>query len=451
MHAPNPPTRMFLSAALVILAAISQRIGAQAPPAPGTTPTPSANSTPNQTQPAPPPTNATADSDLPGVIYKEAMHPLDIVRQSLDNWSDTELAALHLGMKMAYDACEKMNPEDYTKDDLYDLAHLCAFGQDWNAANTAAVRYIALKAPEHRTQAYAISVGAFVHLNAIDLALATTEEMLAGQPYDAEVAYTLRYMKDALETAADPKALDLAEQEHPKIVDALSKAVPLKATYGDAVVSVGLLDEMAMEAAFFERYAGNDTKAAALMADIEQALPQNAPLTAEDRQQIDSVKLRYHLLGTKIEPLPVLRSYKSATAKPKIDTNFGAATVFVVFPDWCVQCRKMMPEMTQFAAADAATPISTYGLVFTQDGETNPPDLQKELLGTNALEISEDTARAFGANDYPLGIVVDHSGIIHFIGVLPADAFTSTGYIGKVLMHIPGASLNSPAESPHLK
>ncbi len=404
--------------------------------------------TPHQTRQDSVTPQAAADAELPGAIYKQAMHPLDVVRQSLDNWSDSELSALSIGMHIARAACDKMKPEDYSKDDLYDLAHLCAFGQDWNPANTAAQRYIASKAPEHRAQAYAISVGAFVHLHALDLAMATTREMLRVEPYDAEVAYTVRYMKDDLETAGSPDALRLAVLEHEQIIEALSKGTPLKAAYGDAVVNVGALYAMAMEAAFFGRYAGDDAQAEVYAQEVERALPKDAVLTAEDRQEIDSTNLQYRLLGTELEQIPVTRSFKSATAKAKIDVNFGAATALVIFPYWCVQCRKMMPTMTQFSAANSETPIHAYGLAFKEDGEEAPPDMQKELLGTDVMEISEETARSFGISDYPLGILVDHTGVIRFIGVLPDDAFNGGGYMEKLITRMVATQVRTPLQSP---
>ena len=420
---------------------------------PGETLAALALSAPDQTQPHAQVTDpAIADAELPGAIYKQAMHPLDVVRQSLDNWSDAELGALSTGVRTAREACDKIKPEDYSKDDLYDLAHLCAFGQDWNPANTAAQRYIASKEPEHRTQAYAISIGAFVHLNAIDLALATTREMLRVQPYDAEAAYAVHYIKSYLEVTGDPHALQLAEEEHAKIVDALSKGTPLKAAYGDAVVNVGLLFQMAIEAAFYEKYAGDDMQAAQFLADVERALPQDAVLTGEDRQEIDSAKLQYHLLGTELAQIPVVRSYKSATGKAEADTNlganFGAATALVVFPDWCVQCKRMMPAMTQFEEVNAGTPIYTYGLIFRQSAEEGAPDAEKDLVGTDVMEVSEETARSFGTTDYPLGIVVDHTGVIRFIGVIPGDAFNGDGYMEKLIMRMVGVQVRTLPTGP---
>ena len=416
------------------------------------------NQTPLPPPPPPPPpqpsagapTGPAADAELPGAIYKEAMHPLDVVRQSLDNWSDSELAALSIGIHMAHEACDKMKPEDYAGNDLYDLAHLCAFGQDWNPANTAAQLYLRSRAPEHAAQSFAISIGALIHIGAPDLALATTRGMLRSLPYDAEVAYAMRDMKDYLEIAGSPDALNLAAQEHEKIIAALSQGTPLKAMYGNAVVNIGDLYAMAMRLAFFERYAGNDAQAAAYAADAQQALPKDAALTGEDRQEIDSVNLEYQLLGTGLEHIPLIRSFKSPTARAQMSGSFGQATVLVVFPDWCEQCKKMMPIMTQFGVANAKTPIHVYGLIFKEDGEQSSPDTQKQLLGTDVMEISEATARRFGTSDYPLGVVVDHDGIIRFIGELPSNAFNGDGYMAKVITRMVGERVKTMPRSPQV-
>ena len=457
----RPGFRLIQFAAIFALTVSMNCLRGQSGATPGHAQLALADTPQSQTHPATPITGANAaDAELPGAIYKDAMHPLDVVRQSLDNWSDSELAALSIGVRMAREACDKMNPENYSGDDLYDLAHLCAFGQDWNPANTAAQLYIGnvmplyvkSQNPQRLAQAFAISIGAFVHIGAPDLALATTETMLRTLPYDAEVAYTVRYMKDTLETAGNPQAVKLAEEEHAKIIAALSKGAPLKASYGDAVVGAGLLFEMAMEAAFFERYAGDDAQAAAYLADVERALPPNAPLTGEDRQDIDSAKLQYHLLGTELAHIDVMHSYKIATTQPQMNaslgTDFGAATAIVVFPDWCVQCRKMMPTMSQFATINADTPIYVYGLIFRDNAEEASAATAKELLGADVFEVSEETAHSFGIGDYPLGIVVDHTGVIRFIGALPSDAFNGGGYMEKVITRMVGVQARTAPGIP---
>ena len=57
------------------------------------------------------PKAAVTPVESPGEIYKAAMHPLDIVRSSLDNWSDAELGALTVGIHKAHDACEAGKPD----------------------------------------------------------------------------------------------------------------------------------------------------------------------------------------------------------------------------------------------------------------------------------------------------------------------------------------------------
>lgn len=376
----------------------------------------------------------------PGEIYKAAMHPLDVVRSSLDNWSDAELGALAVGVHKAHDACEASGPEDYTGEDLYDLVRLCALGQDWEKANAAAQAYIRSKQEPHRAQAYALSINAMVHMNAVDLAVETTREMLAQLPYDAEVAYAVRYMKDDLEQASDPAALKLALEEHPAIIAALKQNVPLKAAHGDAVMSLGSLYDSAMELAFWQRYAGDDAAASTTAADTDQAILPETPLSAEDATRIAAVRLRYGLLGSRLPEIKAMRPLESATAKPAIPNDDGALSVLVLFPDWCGGCRKMMKPLTEFAKVNKSTPIRAFGLVFEDDSvipeQAGHDQLLKELKGTSTLVVSPATVQGLGAEEFPLGIILDREGKVRFIGPLPVNAFNGDGYIEKTIQQM---------------
>jgi hypothetical protein len=389
--------------------------------------------------PAQAPTTA-PDAPSPGAIFKDAMRPLDVVRGSMDNWSDAELGALAVGMHKAHEACAQAKPVDYTGDDLYDLARLCSFGQDWNDANTAASRYLDTRADPHRAQAYALSMNALVHLNGVDLAVQTARAMLRGLPYDAEVAYAIRFMKDYLEQAGNPEAVSLASAEHAAIVQALAQDVPLKAAHGDAVMSVGALFDSAMELAFWQHYAGDDRAASSTVTDVEGALQSSTPAPVEDQPRIAARRQQYQLLGTRLPELKIVRSLQSAKAKLQIDPEYGAATVLVIFPDWCTQCRKMMTTVRAFANVNSQTPIHAYGLMFAEGaetpGEVSHEDAAKGLQGTPTLEVAPELARSFGAIDCPLAVVVDKAGMIRFIGPIPGDAFNGNGYMEKVILRM---------------
>jgi hypothetical protein len=383
------------------------------------------------------------------------MHPLDVVRSSMNNWSDSETATFLVGVHMAGEACEQTKPESYAGDNLYDLARLCSLGQDWNAANTTATRYLDSRAEPHRTQAFALSINALMHLDGAELAFATADTMMENQPYDAEVAYAVRYLKDALEQKGSLEAIPLGENEHGRIVKALEAGSALKAVHGEAVMSLSVLYESAMELAFWQRYQGADAAAAATVKDIEDALAKATDVPGEEALRIEAIRAQYALLG---QPLPLLKTVpaselpktKAKTASPlramRIGPDYGAATVLVLFPDWCPQCRQMMKTLTEFGAANKDTPVYAYGLMFLEDpaapaqatdAKPIPHDQNlKEVEGTATLLVDAKTAHALGVLDFPFGIVLDHEGRVRYAGVLPDDAFNGNGYMEKVLVRM---------------
>ena len=118
--------------------------------------------------------------------------------------------------------------------------------------------------------------------------------------------------------------------------------------------------------------------------------------------------------------------------------------MLVLFSDWCIECRELVKTMTKFASASSNAPIHVYGLLYPEDSPAGQKDAakllhvenEKYLAGTPTLEVPAQTARTFGVVDYPLGVVLDSSGTIRFIGVLPSDAFERNGYVEKVLGRI---------------
>jgi len=57
------------------------------------------------------------------------MHPLEMTRNAIGNWSDSELNALAAAIKQATEACGARTPSQFTGDDLIAYARLCALGQ----------------------------------------------------------------------------------------------------------------------------------------------------------------------------------------------------------------------------------------------------------------------------------------------------------------------------------
>jgi thiol-disulfide isomerase/thioredoxin len=386
-----------------------------------------------------PPVATGLDGKRPGEMYQQAMKPLDVVRSSLDNWSDTELRALTTGMMIAHTACDNAVAEGMPNEDLYDLIRLCALGQDWVRTKAIAQQYLATGDETHRAQAYAMSVNSQVHINDLEGAVKTAREMLHGLPYDAEVAYALRYLKTYLDQSVDPQALTLATEEHPILVEALKAGPVLKAAHGNAVIGTGELFESGMQLAFLQRYGGDSRGAERTLMDLQGAVGSLTGLSAEDKQLIDAAQVRYGLLAGQVSSLEAERIQPLPAAKVKLRSDTGFVTVFALLPEWCPQCLKTMKGLTEFAAEHVAAKVHGIGLIVRDEtmGATNE-EAYAQMNGTNLLRITSRDAAAFGAVDYPLIVVTDQHGTIYFVGQIPDNAFVPNGYMEQVIGRIVG-------------
>jgi thiol-disulfide isomerase/thioredoxin len=388
----------------------------------------------------------------PGEVYKAAMRPLDIVRKSLDNWSDSELAALTIAIHKASDSCGQLKPEHYTGDDLYNLERLCALGQDWRETYTAASRYIQLESSPHRAHSYGMIIDSLVHLNNLDQAVETAGKMLHDLPYDAVVAQSVWYLTTYLEVGFNPQAMLLAKEQHPILIEALSKKAPLAETSGDAVIDPGVLYQEGMQLAFLQRYAKQDDDAAQTVKELKKAIGGSPAFSEDNLQIIEKVDRQYALLGSRLPAIDLTSSLLSPTAKPRMPLSKGSMAAFVLFPEWCAQCVKMMQPLTAFAIRNGNAKINAYGLMVANkipdSADTQKTDRFKDLKGTPTLLTPEGTFESFGAMEYPFGVVTDRDGIVRFIGALPSNAFDPGGYIEKIIARIPERPVTASNRQP---
>ena len=385
----------------------------------------------------------------PGEIYQQALKPLDLVRSSLDNWSDAELGALASGIRMAREACGKISIKMAGEQDLYDLIRLCALGQDWTKSNTAALTYIASGADAHRAQAYAMSLNALTHMSDTEDGVKTAQEMLRTLPYDAEVAYALRYFETYLTHSSDPAALALETQEHAAIVQALQEALqtgsPFKAVHGDTAMGVGELFDSGLRLAFLQRYSGDERGAERTYADLDRALTKAGAIGATDYQLISASETQYKLLGALLSKLDAQRVLTAPMTKTKVGFDPGHVTVFAIFPEWCPQCAKTMQGLSEFAAEHVAAKVHAVGLMVQDtkpEADAKPdagprPDY-KALKGTETVAVTKEAAAVFGAVEYPLIVVTNTDGIVYFVGLIPDNAFVPNGYMEQVIGRIVG-------------
>jgi hypothetical protein len=158
------------------------------------------------------------------------------------------------------------------------------------------------------------------------------------------------------------------------------------------------------------------------------------------------------LLGAQVPAIEVAKFLLATTTRARIVHDSGLATVYVLFPQWCPQCRKMMKQMTTLAHPPAGARFLAYGLMMQGSrapGEVvTAEDTFKDMQGTPTMLVPLTTAAAFGAIQFPLGIVADKSGKIRYIGTLSTNAFDPRGFIEQ-LVNRSAASKLLPGARPN--
>ncbi len=417
----------------------------------------------------------------PQAAYEQATRPLEITRRSIANWSDSETAALAVAIQQAKDNCSSRTPDQFTGEDLIAFARLCALGQQWPSVKEAATLYVNV---QHRTgptekpssfpglaQAYAYLIDSSLHLNDPETALASARDMLRSVPYNdltsGATNETIRYLQlirtsDALSLFAQRQTILLALLRSPSTPNPSSTAEPpiaIHTIYADAIAFAAL-----------QQLANQPDAAAATISELEAALPSN--LSSDDAILTAEIRRQYALLGS---PLPAIQPsayllHTPATAPPRINTNFGSATAFLLFPDWCAQCIRMGSEflpalfrigqndvrfyalLTQTAPPSASTssaPTAKLAAVKNSKAarstspaaQTSPdperPKTSVELLqGTPTLVVSNDISSRFAVTDFPFLIVTDHQGIIRFLEPAPENVLVPGGLMDQVTARV---------------
>ena len=410
------------------------------------------------------PTIPAAAQVSPQAAYDEALRPVEITHRSIENWSDIETAALAVAIRQAKDACTARAPGSFSGEDLIALARLCALGQQWPSVLESASRYIGQPGtPQPQlAQAYIYQVEAALHMNDADVALACSRAMLERVPYGALTQQATSETARYLQLVRTHDAIALLELRQPLLLARLRNPA---AVSGDLSLHALYAEGLALPA--LQQFANAAASAASAVSSLDAALP---ALTPDDALPIATARRQYALLGHPLPPIAAAVSLFSPTETPRINTDFGSTTVLILFPDWCAQCvrmgRQFLPTLfrlseqkvhlygllaqatpppvsaprpeprfhrPQSSIAQAAAAKSSSPALPSSTTERSPADL---LRGTPTLIVSPAVLEQFGATDFPLLAVTDHSGIVRFVGLAPDNAFVAGGLLDQLTARI---------------
>jgi hypothetical protein len=412
------------------------------------------------------------------------MHPLEMTRNAIGNWSDSELNALAAAIKQATEACGARTPGQFTADDLIAYARLCALGQQWPTVLTAATRYITSTdaAKPQLAQAYAYQVGATLHTNDPKAILANSLAMLNAVPYTSITDATLYGALHYLQLAFTPDALTLYTARQTILLAALRNPRPsTPGTATETPVPIHTLYADGLAFAALQQFVGDPQAARKTVAELDAALP--ATLEPDDSIPIGETRRQYALLGTPLPAIPLSLSLFAAGETPRINTNYGSSTILFLFPEWCAHCirltQQILPALYRINGGDADE-VHLYALLAqptppvaappkgphfskqkpssTEPAQPEPPKTAAEQLrGTPTLIVPPATLAQFAATDFPLLIATDSKGIIRFIQPASETALNQGDFLDQITMHIakqwprqtpPAATASSTAAKP---
>ncbi len=392
--------------------------------------------TPSQT-PSQTPATPSNDTQLsPRAAYEDALHPLEITRHDIANWSDIEIAAMKVAIARAKEACLARQAGTYTGADLLELARLCSLGQQWSIVATAANRYISEPAtPKPRlTEAYVDKVDADLRMKAEEAALADATTMLSAVPYTADVADAIDEALGYMQFVHTADALTLAKLRLPFLLDALRAPAPASPSGGTpgspALIPVHQLYAEGIALAALQQLSAQPAAASTTIAALDGALP--AALNPDDAQPMAAERRRYSLLGkplTGVHPLASLsepRNNLPAIPAPR------SVTALLLFPDWCASCIRMGPHLPETVVAVEGHSAYIYALLAQTVPPRKPdpkvtnaafdPSLAAATLAeTPTVTVAPDTPDHFAARDFPFLILVDANGIVRLLQPAAAE------------------------------
>lgn len=390
----------------------------------------------------------------PGAAYTDALHPLEVTRHNIANWSDVELAAMTVAIRTAKASCDTRKASDYTNADLVDLARLCSLGQQWPAVIAASTRYIddPTQPKPLLTDAYTAKTEAHLHLKQEPEALTTALALLAAVPYTTEASQCIDEALDYMRFVHTADALKLASARQQLVLAALGTPP----TSSPDQPSISTLYANGLSLAILQQLASRPNEAQATVAALDAALPANT--SGDDKLRIAGQRRQYALLGKPLSGINPLASLSSPTNKiPELPAH-STLTALLLFPDWCAQCVYMGPHLPETVFKVEGHSAYLYALLAqtvpprkpdptVTNKAYNPAYAAALLAETPTITVPPETLNRFEATDFPLLLVTDPDGILRVLEPVSAQDLQPGGSVDAAIALVGKTFLLTPSPS----
>lgn len=358
-----------------------------------------------------------SDPLVPTESYKAAMAPFTATRSQPDDLTDADKVALGIGIARAAHDCTSLsnNTARFSEDstELFALGQLCIFGQQFEPARVALVRYLAIPQPLEREQALVLLVRAFLGLNAPDSAEPQIQSLLHDYPYDASIHMAIDAVIDRAEASDYSSvfnniALRLCQTQTAATLPILIRGKALEGK--DSSVSASALFRDAVRCAALARASDRPDNLSQLAAVPQQS---NWAGTA-DLAVMQTALRRQQMVGAAI-PLPILRGKVLGVGSliPRTVSLTNGTALLVPFTLWSPSTPEVLGNLVRFAPQQSIYAITNWRANSGREDESSRQVLdqlrswQLSLPRHVSILIVPDAEfNSFAADTFPAGILV---------------------------------------------
>jgi hypothetical protein len=393
----------------------------------------------------------------PSEELKAATAPMAAARAQPDDMTPADLAAYGVGASRAGRACLRIDPtlEELAKtpDELLSLARLCNFGQQYESARLAAVRYLELPTPPERERALLVLVQAFLGERDIVNAAAQIFSVRQDYPYDAQVHFALDQVISAgalLNDASNGSALALCNDQLNTTLPMLEAGKGLQAK--DATVPPSTLYADAVRCLEIER-ALHEASAGATLARLDAIAALPAWQQTAELAPMQSALARAKMVGQPPPSHRISAKVIHAAAAPRPATIFlvKGTTLLVPFTLWSPSALSIVRDL-HVTAPQQPIYLLTSWAANTGAADEESKEILDSLRSTAqslpdhvSLAVVPDAVfQQLHADSFPAAIVV-RDGVVHANLPLIGEAATRIS----VLALGPIAPEAASARRPH--
>jgi len=359
----------------------------------------------------------------PTESYKVALAPFTATRNQPDDLTDADKLALGIGMARAAHDCLALssNTTSFSENatELFALAQLCIFGQQFEPARADLVNYLALPQPPQREQALILLVHAFLGLRAPDSAEPQIDSLLHDYPYDASIHMAIDQVIDEAEGSLfiphfNDIAVQLCQTQTAATLPVLRGGKTLEGK--DSTVSAATLFIDAVRCAALARSTGRSDN----LNELASVAQQSSWAGTADLAVMQRALRREQMVGKRV-PIESLDGHVMATVSlsPRVVSLTRGRRLVVPFTLWSPSASEILRILAQSGPQQIIYAITSWR---ANTGGADQPSSQvldglrswQRSLPQHVLILIVPDAEldSFAADIFPAGILISDGKVL---------------------------------------